>query len=136
MILFCCTMTLFILNFKSFNVHGTWQLDLTSWYRSFLTAFFAYPGCQRFFLLSQKRELFLTVRAGYFILGISRTDLLSLGTFVMTLKTADLWNSTKDLLIRRHKKLSSVLLQIFRRLFTLLTIIFLSVYILSKIYKT
>lgn len=105
-ILFCHSMTFFVLNFKVLTCTAldnlTWFLDAALFSLPFLPTLAA----RGFFLLSRKRELFsnreLSLLTPYFILGISRTDLWSQVIFVMTLKTAALRNSTKDLLIHRH----------------------------------
>ena len=66
-----------------------------------LFTFFAHPECQRFsFLFSWKGELFLTVSAIYFILGISRTDLWSQGIFCHDALKPQLFRSEIQLSIK------------------------------------
>ena len=87
-----CSMTFICFNPERSVAYTALDTDLFS-----LFTFFAHPECQRFsFLFSWKEELFLTVSAIYFILGISRTDLRSQGIFCHdALKPLPFRNSTK-----------------------------------------
>ena len=105
-----CSMTFISFKPERSSVHGTLKkLSILDSGPFSPFSLFAYPECQRFsFLLSWKGELFLTVSAIYFILGISRTDLWSQEIFCHdTLKPLPLRNSTKPVLIRRHFKLTN-----------------------------